>query len=145
MSEKEHPAAFWYRMYRLISLSLSVTFGIVGLIFLFIPEHVLIFFNKISPYLGLLESPVDGTGFFLILAAAYMYLVTILAFLMYRHPHDHSFPFLLVNAKAASSIISFAFFAFHAQYLIYLTNGVVDGLIAAGVLLLSKTVGRENK
>jgi uncharacterized membrane protein YhhN len=142
MSKKEYHAGLWYRMYKLTSLSLSIIFGIVGLIFLVIPEHVLNFFNKISPSLGFMESPVQGVGFYLILAVAYMYLVMMLAYLMYKHPENPTFPFLLISGKSASSILSFVVFVIDYQFLIYLTNGIVDGLIAIGVFLLSRKVCR---
>jgi hypothetical protein len=144
LNETTHHSEFWRRLYRLVSLSLSITFGIVGFIFLTIPGYVLNFFNKISPYIGFLESPVHEIGFYLILAVSYMYLVTLLAYLMYKHPENPSFPFLLINGKSASSIISFALFIIHGQYLIYVTNGIVDGLIALGVFLLFRKVRRKN-
>jgi hypothetical protein len=142
MSKKEYHIGLWYRMYKLISLSLSIIFGMVGLVFLVIPENVLIFFNRISPLFGFMESPVQGVGFYLILAVAYMYLVTVLAYLMYKHPENPSFSFLLISGKSASSILSFIIFIIHYQFLIYLTNGIVDGLIAIGVFLLSRKAHR---
>jgi hypothetical protein len=145
LNEKNHHPEFWRRLYRLVSLSLSITFGIVGLIFLSIPGYVLNFFNQVSLILGFMESPVHGFGFYLILAAAYMYLVTMLAYLMYKHPENPSYPFLLINGKSASSIISIALFIIHGQYLIYATNGIVDGMIALGVFLLFRKIRRENR
>jgi len=62
-------------------------------------------------------------------------LVTLLAVFMYREPANRYFPLLLMNAKVASSVLSFALLAFHQRYLIYLTNGIVDGLIALAVLI----------
>jgi hypothetical protein len=73
--------------------------------------------------------PVQGFGFYHILAVGYMYLVTLLAFFMYRHPEDMRFPLLLTHAKLASSILSLALFLFHERYLIYITNFIVDGFI----------------
>ncbi len=122
------------RLYRSISLSLAVIFALVGLIFLFIPGSVLSFFNYLSTYLGMPVSPVRSVNFYLILAVGYMYVVTWLAYFMYRYPTDPRFPLLLANAKLASSLLSFLLFWTQPPYLIYVTNGVIDGSI--GVLAL---------
>ncbi|MBN2412685.1 hypothetical protein JXQ31_13430 [candidate division KSB1 bacterium] len=122
------------KYYRMISISLAVIFALVGLVFLFLPEGVLSFFNKLSAPLGMKQSPMQGYIFYLILAAAYMYLVTLLAFWMYKKPDNQYFPLLLANGKLASSALSLGFFIFHQPYLINLTNFIVDGLI--GLLAL---------
>ncbi len=57
-----------------------------------------------------------------------MYLVTLLAYLMYRHPDEGQFPFLLANAKLASAALSLYQFLAHGPYLIYLANCLIDGL-----------------
>ncbi|MBN2010646.1 hypothetical protein JW960_14970 [candidate division KSB1 bacterium] len=117
-----------------------IIFGIVGLIFLLIPDQVLTFFNRLSAPLGFMEAPLTGFGFYLILAVGYMYLVTILAYMMFKNPGNTDFPLLLIHGKSASSLLSFALFIVHGQFLIYVTNGIVDGLIALGVFLLFRKV-----
>ena len=67
-----------------------------------------------------------------------MYIVTWLAWSMFRHPAIRAFPHLLVHAKAASSALSFGMFFVHQRHLIYLANGVVDGLIGVLILVLLK-------
>lgn len=124
--------------YRMISLGLAVAFGGVGILFLMVPGGVLHYFNDLSVTLGLQPSPVEGINFYLILAAGYMYVVTLLAWFMYRQPTNRFFPVLLLNAKLASSIFSLIFFLVVGRALIYLTNGIIDGLIGIGVLLLVK-------
>lgn len=124
------------KLYRPASLLMTIIFAIVGLIFLIIPDRVIIFFNHISAYLGMRQAPVIGTNFFLILAVAYMYLVTLLAFSMYRNPESRAFPMLLAHAKIASAVLSLALFIVHQPFLIYLTNGIVDGVIGLAVLYL---------
>jgi hypothetical protein len=106
----------------------------VGLIFLFLADDVLEFFNSISAYFGMKQSPVQGVDFYLILASGYMYLVALLAYMMFKHPDNPYFPLLLTNAKLASCLLSFFFFILHQPYPIYLTNGLVDGLIGVQVL-----------
>ena len=124
------------QVYRFVSVCLSATFAIVGLLFLLSPNQVLLFFNDWSGIVGLKPSPVEGHGFFLILATAYMYLVFLLAVLMVRHPHERMYPILLMNAKSASSLLSLLLFVFAAPYLIVLTNFIVDGAIAGLVAWL---------
>ncbi|HEX9973827.1 MAG TPA: hypothetical protein VGD14_17290 [bacterium] len=123
------------RLYNLFSFLAFITFAVVGLIFLFIPESVLVFFNRLSGYLGMSPSSTEGINFYLILAVSYMYLVTLLAFLMYRHPENKWLPLLLIHGKFASSILSICLFLFHQPYLIYLTNFSVDGLIGIAALI----------
>lgn len=126
------------RVYKLFSLTAAAIFAVVGLIFLFSPTSALIFFNSISSHFGLPQSPVQGTSFYLILSAAYMYLVTLLACLMYRYPEQTIYPFLLAHGKLASSIISIYLFLMHQPYLIYFVNFVIDGFIGIAALYLMK-------
>lgn len=126
------------RLYKLFSLTAAAIFTVVGLIFLFFPDSALIFFNSISGYFGLPQAPLQGTGFYLILASAYMYLATLLAYLMYLYPEQSIYPFLLAQGKLASSVISFFLFLMHQPYLIYLANFVIDGFIGIAALYLMK-------
>jgi hypothetical protein len=124
------------KIYKSISLLLTVLFAATGLIFLFIPDRVLTLFNTLAASLNMAQSPVTGFNFYLILAVGYMYLVTVLAFLMFKNPRNKTFPVLLAHAKLASSILSLAFFLIQAHYLVYLANFIVDGVIGAVVLIL---------
>ena len=123
------------RYYRPVSLILGIIFAAVGLVFLFGTDIVLTFFNDLSEHLGMLTTPVNDIGFYPLLAVGYMYLVTILAFRMYLHPENTTYPLLLTHGKLASSILSMALFLIHERYLIYITNFAVDGFIAVVVLL----------
>jgi hypothetical protein len=138
-SADEHayaPDTLWTGIYRWTGLCLAVIFAIVGLLFLLLPGGVIVFFNDVSRSFGLLPLSVEGAGFYLVLAVGYMYVVTLLAWFMYRAPANHLAPVLLVNAKLASSFLSFIFFFAVQGALIFLVNGIVDGLIGAGVLTL---------
>lgn len=126
------------RLYKLFSLTTTVIFAVVGDIFLFFPDSALIFFNSISSYFGLPQAPVQGASFYLMLASAYMYLVTVLAYSMYRHPENNTYPFLLAQGKLASSIISIYLFLTHQHYLIYFANFIIDGFIGIAALYLMK-------
>jgi hypothetical protein len=123
------------KWYRTASLVLAFIFAVTGLLFLFIPDRVVNLFNSLSPALGMVQSPVAGFTFYLILAVGYMYVVTVLAFLMFKHPENRTFPLILSQAKLASSILSLGFFVLQNHYLIYLTNFIIDGVI--GLLVIS--------
>ncbi len=130
-----HRRSIAARLYRPAGLLMAVTFGGVGLIFLCFPTGVLGAFDALSRRVSLPPAG-QAAGFYLILAVAYMYVVTLLAAGMFLRPANAALPVLLINAKAASAILSFGFFAFRQPALIYLANGVVDGLIAVGVLAI---------
>ncbi|OGB60033.1 MAG: hypothetical protein A2Y94_14140 [Caldithrix sp. RBG_13_44_9] len=122
------------KLYRIISLGLCVIFIMVGLIFLFLPQEVLVFFNSLSERLGMIPSPIVAKNFYLILAVGYMYLVAVLAYMMFRQPENHVFPLLLVHGKWASALLSLYLFLSHSPFLIYLTNFLVDGFLGSVVL-----------
>ena len=77
-----------------------------------------------------------GFNFYLILAVAYMYLVTILAVFMFRYPKNTVYPLLLCHGKIASAALSILLFALHKPFLLYLGNGIVDGGIGIVVLII---------
>jgi hypothetical protein len=123
-------------IYKVISFVLLLLFAITGILFLSLPDEVINVFNTLSLPLGMPISPLSGWNFYLILAVGYMYLVTVLAFLMFIQPENHSFPLLLVHAKFASSVLSLILFLVQAQYLIYLANFIIDCLIGIVVLIM---------
>jgi hypothetical protein len=131
--------------YRLASIFLAVVFAVVGSIFLFFPDAAITFFNRLSGPPGWPQSPAVGSHFYLALASGYMYLVTLLAWLMFRHPDNSTYPVLLANGKLATSALSLGFFIFREPLLIFLANFVVDGTIGVGVLILirKKNGGRR--
>ena len=129
--------------YRLSALFLMVAFIIVGLLFFLMPDGVLSFFNDISVQLGMKKILLQGKSFFLILATAYMYIVSLLAFFMFKYPDNQFPPLLLINAKMTSSLLSFGMFLLHQPYLIYLVNGLVDGAIGIFILILYLSLRKE--
>lgn len=128
------------RLYKIFSLSLSVIFSAVGAIFLFIPRSVLVFFNSLSSSLGMIPTPATVVDFYLVLAVAYMYLVALLAFFMYRYPENRFFPLLLANGKLASSLLSLFMLFFHEPLLILAVNCFVDGLIGIAALIFYRKI-----
>lgn len=118
------------RLVRMTGWSLAGTFAVVGVIFLAIPGKVLAAFNWLAAGLGWPESTTEPYTLYLALAVAYMYVVTLLAWQMARHPEVREYPWVLTHAKAASALLSIGLFALQEQYLLYLANFVVDGAIA---------------
>jgi hypothetical protein len=108
-------------------------------------DGVIIFFNHISNFIGMAQVEPAGGHFFVVLATAYMYIVALLAFLMYRDPRNSAFPFLLFNAKVASSVISLFVFLFDKHLLICVTNCLVDGLIALLVFVMYRSVRKASQ
>jgi hypothetical protein len=121
---------------RITGIGLAASFALVGVLFFAVPADVLSVLNHVGTATGLPRSPLEGHGFYLALAAAYMYLVTVLATLMARHPEDRAYATLLVHAKAASALLSLVLFAAHAHYFVYLANFAVDGAIALFVYVV---------
>ncbi len=126
------------KLYRVAALALAASFLLVGALFLAVPDGVLSFFNRLSGPLGLPEAPPIGHSFFLVLTSGYMYLVSLLAWLMFKHPENRTFPLILAHGKSASSLLSLGFFLAHSPFLIYLANFLVDGLIAGCVWWMSR-------
>jgi hypothetical protein len=121
---------------------MMVVFILVGLVFLLLPDETLTFFNKLTRYTRFEEAPLNGPNFFLVLASGYMYLVSLIAYLMFKHPRNGFFPLLLANGKFASSALSLGMFILHGKQLITFTNFIVDGLIGAAALYFYFTLKR---
>ena len=121
------------RLVKMAGWSLAGTFAAVGIIFLAIPGKVLAAFNWLAAGLDWPESTTQPYTLYLALAVAYMYVVTLLAWQMARHPEVRAYPWVLTHAKTASALLSIGLFALQDQYLLYLANFVVDGAIAVFV------------
>ena len=128
------------RLYRAIALAFAVIFAAVGVMFLAAPGEIRALLDQVgigTATPGMPAADVDS-GLFRALAVAYMYLVALLAWMMFRRPTEPAWPTLLSNAKLASATVSFVLFVAHRPYLVYPVNGVVDGLIGATALLLRR-------
>jgi cytochrome bd-type quinol oxidase subunit 2 len=135
------------RSVKTIGSALAVLFAVVGLVFLVLPGGVLRGLNAAARFIGYPEgqSPVVGAQFYLVLAVAYMAVVTALAALIARHP-DHSwFPLLLAIAKVSSAVLSLGLALFDRPYLVYLANGAVDGAIGGLALVLFRRARRAGE
>jgi hypothetical protein len=122
--------------YRAVSGLLCAAFALVGAAFLLVPDAVLSLFDGWSRSVGLATSAGAPGEFYVVVAVAYMYLVTVLAGSMARDPQDPTPARLLVHAKLASSLLSFGVFFLRQPHLLLLVNGIVDGSIAGLVVFL---------
>ncbi len=125
------------RLVRLAGMAMAVTFAAVGVVFLVVPGEVLSLLNTVGDVLGAPVSTTDAFTLYLALAVAYMYLVTLLAVQMARRPQVRAYPWLLVQAKAASAVLCLVLFVAQDQYFVYAANALVDGLIAVCVWALA--------
>ncbi len=130
-------------VYAPLCLSMCLIFALVGLLFLALPGAAVELFNALSRPLGMLEAPMQDAGLYVALAAGYMYVVSLLAYRMFRQPGARIFPVLLAHAKGASAVISILLFAAFRPYLILLANGIIDGAIAVFVLLLLRAMREQ--
>ena len=121
---------------RIVGAVLAPAFAAVGGSFLLIPGKIIAFFNRISAPWGFPPAPAGETGLFVLLATAYMVVVTALAWTMARRPQELLAPRLLALAKIASSLLSLGFVLLRSDYFIVLVNGVVDAIIGNCVLWL---------
>ena len=141
-SDPSSPGIMAY--YRPLSLGAAAAFFLTGTAFLLIPSGVLGFFNRISRGFGMPPTGVEVPGLYLALTGGYMYAVTVLAFQMARNPRNWVFPFLLAQAKAASSFFSLILCVFSRPVLILLANCAVDGLIAGAAFVFYRKIKSMN-
>ncbi len=130
------------KIYKPLSVAGAVGFALCGLFFIFLPNRVYIIFNIISRSLGMPRTPVKDIGFFYIYTIGYFYIMSALAFLMFRNPDSRQYPLLLANGSFAVSILSIALFLIHKPYLIYaaslIANGIIGALALSGSLKMKK-------
>ena len=131
------------KLYKIFSLSFSLIFFVVGAVFLSIPGRVLVFFNSLSGSLGMASTPVIDIDFYVVLAVAYMYLVALIAFWMFKHPENTHFPLLLANGKLVSSLLSVYIFSVHLPSLIFLANFLVDSMIGLVALIFYRKIKKK--
>ncbi len=132
---------------RVVGFSLFLVFTSVGTLFLLGPEVPLRGLNSMACRFGMGVSPLHGTGFFSVMTSAYMAVVAILAFRIFRQPEVPLNPLLLAQAKMSSSLFSFGAFLIHRPDFILLVNGFVDGGLAllAFVIYRSARLGERTK
>ncbi len=130
------------RLHAAFGAACAAAFALAGAAFVVLPGAVLRWFDALSRHAGFAPFPGPLERFWLILAAAYMYVVTALAWSMYRRPDEPVYPRLLAHAKLASAALSLAAFVLLAPHLLFLANAAVDGAIGAVALVLWRRCAR---
>jgi hypothetical protein len=127
-------------LYRTTALALAVVFAAVGAVFLLAPDAVLFALDRVAALVAwpAVRAGEIGSGLFRGLAVAYMYVVTLLAWMMFRRPAEPAWPTLLAHAKLASAAASALLFVSSVPSMEFAANAAVDGLIGVGVLLLRR-------
>jgi hypothetical protein len=127
---------------------LALTFAVVGLLFIAVPDGVLDTISDFGEWFGNeTRAPHGGAQLWLALGFSYMVVITAICLVAQADVVRYR-PLLLVLAlgKAASSLTSLAFFVFDQQVFIYLLNFLVDGslvFVALGLWVLTGRVGRR--
>jgi len=65
------------------------------------------------------------------------------AYFMYQNPGLPEYPFLLMNGKFATAILSIGLFFAAEPLFIYLANGVIDGLIGVLAMVMYRSAKKE--
>ena len=123
---------------------LAVSFAVVGILFIAVPNGVLDVISDLGDAIGsFTPAPETVERFWLALGFAYMVVIAGICAVAQADPVRYR-PLLLVLAagKAASSLSALAFFVFSSDVFIYLLNFIVDGFLVGVGLLLWHVTGR---
>jgi hypothetical protein len=123
---------------------LAVSFAVVGILFIAVPDGVLDVISDLGDAIGsFATAPETVEKFWLALAFAYMVVITGICLVVQADPARYR-PLLLVLAagKTASSLGALGFYAFDQDVFIYLLNFLVDGFLVGVSLLLWSVAGR---
>jgi hypothetical protein len=115
---------------------LALSFAVVGILFIVTPNGVIGRIDDVGNWIGsFTPGPRSDEKLWLSLGFAYMVVITGIALLVSMDVGRYR-PLLLVLAagKAASSLATGAYFAFHSDVFIYLLNFIVDGSLVAVAL-----------
>jgi nitric oxide reductase large subunit len=126
---------------------LALSFAVVGLLFIAVPNGTLDVISDFGEWFGNhTRAPHGDEQLWLSLGFAYMVVITGICLVVQMDVVRYR-PLLLVLAagKTASSLATLAFFIFDEQVFAYLLNFLLDGslvLIALGLWVLAGRVGR---
>jgi nitric oxide reductase large subunit len=126
---------------------LALTFAVVGVLFIAVPNGVLDTVSDFGEWFGNeTRAPHGEAQLWLALAFSYMVVITAICLVAQADVVRYrALLLVLAVGKAASSLASLAFFAFDEQVFIYLLNFLVDGslvFVALGLWVLAGRVGR---
>ncbi|HEY7151710.1 MAG TPA: hypothetical protein VH391_08505 [Solirubrobacterales bacterium] len=123
---------------------LAVSFAIVGVLFIAVPNGVLDVISDLGDDIGSFTTAPDTVEkLWLALAFAYMVVITGICLVVQADVARYR-PLLLVLAagKTASSLAALGFYVFDSDVFIYLLNFLVDGFLVGVSLLLWSVAGR---
>ena len=123
---------------------LAVSFAVVGILFIAVPNGVLDVISDLGNDIGsFTRAPDTVEKFWLALAFAYMVVITGISVVVQADVVRYR-PVLLVLAagKTASSLAALGFYVFDSNVFIYLLNFIVDGFLALIALFLWKVAGQ---
>lgn len=126
---------------------LALSFAVVGLLFIAVPNGVLDTVSDLGDSLGdFARAPHGEEQLWLALGFAYMVVITGLCLLAQADVVRYR-PLLLVLAagKTASSLASLGFYLFDQDVFAYLLNFLVDGFLALAALWLWSLAGRVER
>ena len=126
---------------------LAVSFAVVGILFIAVPNGVLDTISDLGDSLGdFTRAPHGEEQLWLALGFAYMVVITGICLVAQADVVRYR-PLLLVLAagKTASSLGSLGFYLFDQDVFIYLLNFLVDGFLALAALWLWSLVGRVER
>lgn len=126
---------------------LALSFAVVGILFIAVPNGVLDAISDLGDSLGdFTRAPHTEEQFWLALAFAYMVVITGICLVTQADVVRYR-PLLLVLAagKTASSLAAFGFYVFDQHVFIYLLNFLVDGCLAVTALWLWSISGRVGR
>ncbi len=126
---------------------LALSFAVVGLLFIAVPEGVGDVIYDFGEWFGsFARTPDTEQQLWLALAFSYMVMITGICLIAQADVVRYR-PLLLVLAagKTASSLGSLAFFVFDDDVFIYLLNFLVDGSLALLALWLWSLIGRVGR
>lgn len=123
---------------------LAVSFAVVGILFIAVPNGVLDVISDLGDEIGdFTRAPDTVEKFWLALGFAYMVVIAGICAVVQADVVRYR-PLLLVLAagKAASSLAALGFYVFDSDVFIYLLNFIVDGVLVGVSLLLWRIAGR---
>jgi hypothetical protein len=126
---------------------MAVSFAVVGILFIAVPDGVLNTITDLGDSLGdFTAAPETTEQLWLALAFAYMVVITGICLVVQADIVRYR-PLLLVLAagKTASSLGSLGFYLFDQDVFIYLLNFLVDGFLALAALWLWSLTGRVDR
>jgi len=126
---------------------LAVSFAVVGILFIAVPNGVLDTISDLGDWIGNFpRAPHGEEQLWLALAFAYMVVIAGICLVVQTDVVRYR-PLLLVLAagKTASSLGSLGFFLFDQDVFIYLLNFLVDGFLALAALWLWSLAGRVGR